>query len=54
MIHSTIIKRKNEYLKNQYIQYEYDLCIEEKNEYLHNPCIKILSKLLFFKLLVHI
>ena len=31
VIHYEIIKIKNEYLKNQYIQYEYDPWIKEKN-----------------------
>ena len=37
MIPDGIMKRKNEFLKNQWIQCEYDLCIKEKIEYFHNP-----------------
>ena len=35
VIHDGMIL-KNEYLKNQCIQDEYDPCIKEKNEYFHN------------------
>ena len=38
-MHYPKIKRENEYLKNQCIQYIYDLCIEEKIEYLERICM---------------
>ena len=38
-------KKKNEYSKNQCIQYEYNPRIEEKIEYFHDTQIKILLNL---------